>query len=91
MAIKPINQYIEENPKVWFYFKKFAFELIEQGHTKIGSKMIFERIRWEAKFQKMADFKCNNNQTAEMSRLFEATYPKYEGIFEKRIQKSKKN
>ena len=90
MAHQTIDQYIQENPLVWEYFKKYAGELINQGHKKIGAKMIFERIRWEAKFQKMGQFKCNNNQTAEMARKFEQVYPMYAGIFEKRICKKDK-
>ena len=85
-----IEEYISRNPKVWDYFQKFAFELINQGSKRLGAKMLFERIRYEAKFRKMADFKVNNNYTAEMARKFEQVYPMYAGIFEKRICKKDK-
>lgn len=83
-----IEEYISRNPKVWDYFQKFAFELINQGSKRLGAKMLFERIRYEAKFRKMSDFKCDNNYTAEMARKFEKTYPIYKGIFEMRLSKS---
>lgn len=83
-----IDEYIKQNPKVWDYFQKFAFELINQGATRLGSKMLFERIRYEAKFCKMGDFKVNNDYSPEMARKFEKTFPQYKGIFEMRVCKS---
>ena len=89
--IKPIEQYIKENPQVWDYFQKYAFELINNGSKRLGAKMIFERIRYEAKFRKLTEFKCDNNYTAEMARKFEQVFPIYKGIFEKRICKKDKD
>lgn len=85
-----INEYIKQNPKVWDYFQKYAFELINQGATRLGAKMLFERIRYEATFQKMGDFKVNNDYSPDMARKFEVVFPQYKGIFEKRICKKDK-
>jgi len=38
-----------ENPVVYRLFEKFALQLIDSGHDKLGAKMIIERIRWEMK------------------------------------------
>lgn len=78
-----ISQYHKLNPHVWKWFKFFTFQMIRSGHKKLGSKMIFERIRWESKISGK-NFKVNNNYTAHYSRLFERTYPKYKNFFEKR-------
>ena len=40
------NDFNRKNPKVYELFKKFALEAIRNGHNKLGSKMIVERIRW---------------------------------------------
>jgi hypothetical protein len=36
------------NPHVYTLFARFAYELIKAGHEKLSSKLIIERIRWEA-------------------------------------------
>lgn len=35
------------NPHVYSLFKRFAYEAFKAGATKISSKLIIERIRWE--------------------------------------------
>lgn len=79
--------YDSENPQVWEYFKRFAFELIRKGRTHLGSKMIFERIRWETQVSGNDGFKINNNYTAYYSRKFELQFPEYKGYFELRERK----
>jgi hypothetical protein len=77
------------NPEIYQAFKTFAQELIQAGNNKIGSKMITERIRWESKISKVGKYKVNNNYTADFARLFEIEFPEHEGIFEKRICRSR--
>jgi hypothetical protein len=81
------EQYQERNPRIYKEFKHYVFELIKAGEKKIGSKSIFERIRWESKIKKIGEFKINNNYTADYARKFEQDYPHFAGIFEKRVCK----
>lgn len=76
--------YDTENPEVWKQFVKFAMQLINAGYKRIGSKMIFERIRWETAVSGNDGFKINNNYTPYYSRKFEKEFPQYEGMFAKR-------
>lgn len=73
-------------PQVYRFFEKFAKQLLDRGHKKIGSKMIVERIRWEVATESMdADgFKINNNYTCHYSRLFMKNNPQYGDCFETR-------
>ena len=81
------EQYQERNPRIYKEFVHYAFELINAGQAKIGSKLIFERIRWEAKIKREGEFKVNNNYTADFARKFEQDFPHFAGIFEKRVCK----
>jgi hypothetical protein len=72
-----------KHPIVYTLFEKFAFELINKGRTKLGSKMIIERIRWEM-YTGSKDgkgFKINNNFTCYYSRLFAEKNPTFENYF----------
>lgn len=71
-------------PQVYILFEKFALQLIAKGETKLGSKMIIERIRWEIKTNSKDNdgFKINNNFTAHYSRLFIKYNPLYKDYFE---------
>lgn len=74
--------YDRENPLIWEYFVHFTFEMINKGYKKVGSKMIFERIRWESMIRTEAKpFKVNNNYTPYYARKFEREYPDHKGIF----------
>lgn len=72
------------NPQIWEYFKLFSLQMLNKGYKRIGSKMIFERIRWETMITGDGTFKVNNNYTPYYSRKFELYYPEYEGVFSKR-------
>lgn len=41
------NAFHAANPHVYTLFKRFAYEAFKAGATKISSKLIIERIRWE--------------------------------------------
>lgn len=69
------------NPEVWRYFKLFSFQMIDRGYKRIGSKMIFERIRWETMITGDGTFKINNNYTPYYARKFEQEFPEHSGIF----------
>lgn len=75
-------------PQVYLLFEKFAKQLIQAGHEKLGAKMIMERIRWEISTGGAKDddgFKINNNYTAYYSRLFIKKNPQFENYFEFRM------
>lgn len=78
------TDYDDQHPQIWEYFKLFSLQMIGKGYKRIGSKMIFERIRWETMITGDGTFKVNNNYTPYYSRKFEKEFPEYEGMFVKR-------
>jgi hypothetical protein len=81
------EEYQARNPRLYKEFVHYTYQMIGAGETRIGSKAIFERIRWEAKIKKQGEFKINNNYTADYARKFEQDYANFAGIFEKRVCK----
>jgi hypothetical protein len=86
------------NPDIYDLFERFTLEAIDSGMPKVGSKFIFERIRWEILVgTKGAGYcvatkrllKLNNNFTAWYARLFMAKNRMHIGVFELRVVKSK--
>lgn len=76
-----------DNPEIYEYFKRFAFEKINAGARKLGAKSVWERIRWEtanAIDKKGREYRLNNNFTAAYARKFMRDFPQHEGIFETR-------
>ena len=73
------NDFHRDNPGIYQLFKKFAFQLIDAGCKRLGSKQIIERIRFETaiKTQGDPDFKINNNHTCFYSRLFCNDHPEH--------------
>lgn len=81
-------KYHAANPQVWVLFKRFALEAIASG-TKIGSRAIAERVRWECAITSGGDdFKVNNNYTASYAHIFMAKYPEHRGYFETRSRRA---
>lgn len=76
-----------KNPQVYLLFERFAKQLIERGHKKLGARMIIERIRWEAATGGAKDddgFKINNMFIAHYARTFIKNNPQYTEYFELR-------
>lgn len=72
------NEFHRDNPGVYKLFKKFAFQLIEAGCKRLGSKQIIERIRFETAIKTQGDdFKINNNHTCFYSREFCKEFPEH--------------
>ena len=82
------KQYHLDNPQVYSEFKRLAFQLINRGYIRLGSKQIFEVIRWQTMVSGNDKFKVNNNYTSDYARMFELDYPIYSGYFTKRLCKS---
>ena len=74
----------EENPQVYKYFRKFAFQMIGLGHERLSSELLLNRVRWETMIQTTdEEFKINNNWRPYYSRLFMKEYNRL-GFFETR-------
>jgi hypothetical protein len=79
-----------EHPRVYMLFSIFALQLLQRGHTKIGAKMIMERVRWECftGSKDMHGYKINNDFIAHYARLFVDEFPQHKECFEFRILKA---
>lgn len=76
------NEFHRDNKHVYFLYRKFAFQLIESGHKRLGSKMIVERIRYETAIKTTdQDYKINNDFTAHLARLFVRQHPEHSDKF----------
>ena len=76
------EDYHRENPLIWKYFEKFAFEAVDRGHRKISHWLIINRIRWEVYIVTTGEeFKISNNFIAFYARHWQETYPQYKELF----------
>jgi hypothetical protein len=76
------EDYHRENPLIWKYFEKFAFEAVDRGHRKISHWLIINRIRWEVYIVTTGEeFKISNNFIAFYARHWQETYPPYKELF----------
>ncbi len=82
--MKSFKIYNQENPQIYQEFKKIAFQFINRGYKRIGSKMICEIIRYHSMIQGDGVYRVNNVYTADYAREFEKDYPEHFGIFSKR-------
>lgn len=72
-------------PQIYLWFERYALELIRQGQTKLGAKMIIERVRWEVAMavdKTEHSFKIDNNYICHYARLFTKNHPEYLTFFE---------
>ena len=78
------SEFHKENPRIYEYFKEY-FELlhIRKGISRVSSKLIINRIRFEISIGTTSvDYKINDAFTAHYSRLFVKDYPQYIHCFE---------
>jgi len=80
--MEKFNNFHRDNPSIYRYFKQYALGLIGKVHSRISSKLIIERIRYEVMIETTEAFKINNNYTALYARLFIRDYPQYYNWFE---------
>ena len=70
------------NPAVWYYFEKFAFDAVNRGTKKISHWLIVNRIRWEVFIVTTgSDFKISNDFIAFYARLWRIKYPQHKELF----------
>lgn len=71
-----------ENPLIWRYFEKYAFEALNQGHKKISHWLIINRIRWEVYIVTTGkDFKISNDHIAFYARHWRELHPQHKKLF----------
>ena len=84
------------NPHIYALFRRFAYELLSAGVTRISSKAIIERIRWESRIATTGagwhvargkKFLIDNRFTAHYARKFAEDFPKLAGKLEMREMK----
>lgn len=78
-----------QHPEIYEYFKRFTFEKINAGATRVGSKSVWERIRWESPIKKDgSEYALNNTLTPFYARLFMRDFPRHSNLFETRKSKA---
>lgn len=65
--------WLKDNRAVWDQFEKYTLEA-NRAKKKLGAKAIIERCRWETEIENQETYKCNNNYTAYLARLFNLKY-----------------
>ena len=76
------NNFNRDNPEVYELFKRFTFQAINKGHTRLSAWMIANRIRWETQIETVNDdYKISNDYIALYSRKFMKDYPEHDGFF----------
>ena len=86
------RDHLAAHPMVWRLFCYFTFEEIATGAKHGSAKAIVEKVRWktrEAKVDPSKKFKMDDRHTAFLSRWFMIAYPKHDGFFRIRHQKSR--
>lgn len=72
----------QDNPMIWKYFERFAFEAVHRGRRKISHWLIVNRIRWEVSIVTTgADFKISNDMIAFYARLWRAKHSQHRDLF----------
>jgi hypothetical protein len=72
-------------PKVWKWFKHFAFKVIDKKRTVYSAYSIFEQIRWHTTIELgEEEIKLNNYFRPLYARMFHAAFPEHDGLFRTR-------
>lgn len=71
-----------QNPTVFDLFRRFANEAAAAGRTRLGARMLGERIRWYTSVETVGSaFKINNNHWPYYARLLAAIDSKFAEFF----------
>lgn len=94
MTVKAnFDRFHAANPHVYRLFARYAYELLKAGHTRLSSKLIVNRIRWEQDITTTgsglhvvtrAPFLIDDRFTAWYARKFIADFPMHSSKFELR-------
>lgn len=82
------EEFDRENPHIYLAFARFTLEAVRAGRSKIGAKLIWERLRWytaveahRAPGTPAPEYRLNNNWTAYYARKFMRDHPEHQGLF----------
>ena len=88
------QKFHQENPHIYQYFKRFAFEVISHGFDHYSARAIIHRIRWHLAVNTKEimpnpddptrNLKICNNHTPYYSRMFMEDFPQHVGFFRTR-------
>lgn len=76
-----------DNPLVWAYFQRFAFDAIKAGRVRLSHWLIMNRIRWYVNIETTGvirgdeEFKISNDHFAWYARFWKAKFPEHAGLF----------
>lgn len=75
------------NPHIYDKLVDLALGARNNGHTSMGMKMLFERLRWHFQIDTTTKepFKLNNNYTSRYARLIMKNEPRLAGFFSTRV------
>lgn len=74
-----------QNPWVAVALERLAREWLNHGHSRVGAKMLIERLRWEYGVRTRGDaFRLNNTLTSRYVRLLIQRNPEWADAFETR-------
>ena len=74
-----------KNPHVYRMFERFAFEAYRAGCTRLSTRLIIERMRWETKMKTTGDkYKLDNSHARFMRERLVRENPEFAGFFETR-------
>jgi hypothetical protein len=87
--LSPLDQkfwdFHHDNPQVYEHLVKMSRDLKNQGHKKIGIKMLFEVIRWQTMLRTTDPmYKLNNSYASRYAREIMLNEPDLNNIFEVR-------
>jgi hypothetical protein len=76
------QQYDQSNKHIYELYKSIAVKMAQEGRRQIGSKYIFEAMRYDYTFNSNNDsYKVNNNFAPMYARKFVLEHPQYGNLF----------
>jgi hypothetical protein len=80
------QRYHAENPHIYEALRRFAFEARHAGRTRIGLKLLYNRVRWDTTVAAKdgTGFKLDDRYVGYYSRLLMAQEPELRGMFKLR-------
>ena len=73
-------EFLDSNPEAMDCLKRLAGQMLA-SKKNFSAKLLIERLRWEARYVWLTEFKINNNHTAYLARLMEERMPELKGRF----------
>lgn len=92
---RTIQEQFEEfhrlNPQVFVLLERFTKQAVDRGRTKLGIRMLWERVRWEVYINTddpNSEYKINDHYHSRYVRLLVEEHPEWDGLFELRRLRS---